>query len=160
MLTTFNSLFISNRANEFVNVISAVQVNGITKGQLLRILGKRLSDFPPMEDQRLSVFNAASKTISTITNATEYIQAIEPWTEYISLNAEVSLQCSISSERLLNKNMSFIQINDVNVVLGDIISRMNYNRNFETHYVELQSICYKIIDSTKNLEALLISVSV
>lgn len=45
------------------------------------------------------------------------------------------------------------------MLLEDIIVRMNYNRNFEAHYVELQSICTKLIDSTKNREALLISVS-
>lgn len=89
MLTTFKSLFISMRAHDFVNVISAVQVDGFTKGQLLRIFGKRLVDYPPSEDQRLSVFDAAWKIISTITNATEYIRAVEPWTEYICVNGRV-----------------------------------------------------------------------
>lgn len=52
----------------------------------------------------------------------------------------------------------FIQIEDVNRVLGDIITRMSCNRNFESHYAELQSICIKIIDSTRNLEELLLLV--
>lgn len=43
--------------------------------------------------------------------------------------------------------------------MESIITRMNCNRNFELHYVELQSICTKLIDSTKNREALLISVN-
>lgn len=78
------------RSNEFVNIISAVQVDGLTKGQLLRILGKRLLDYPPPDDQRLNVFNAAWKSMTTITNPTEYIRAVAPWTEYISTYASVS----------------------------------------------------------------------
>lgn len=54
---------------------------------------------------------------------------------------------------------TWFQSVEVNMLLEDIIVRMNYNRNFEAHYVELQSICTKLIDSTKNREALLISVS-
>lgn len=42
--------------------------------------------------------------------------------------------------------------------MDDIIVRMNANRSFEAHYIELQSICTRLIDSAKNLETLLISV--
>lgn len=90
MLTTFNATYISTRAHQFVDVISTIQVDGISKGELLRILGKRITLCPPVEDQRLAIFMAAWKTIGTITNAAEYIKSVEPWTEYVSLYASVS----------------------------------------------------------------------
>lgn len=90
MLTTFNATYISTRANQFVDVISTIQVDGITKGELLRILGKRITVCPPVEEQRLEIFMAAWKTIGTITNPAEYIKSVEPWTEYVSLYASVS----------------------------------------------------------------------
>lgn len=43
-------------------------------------------------------------------------------------------------------------------MMGEVMTRMNQNRAFESHYPELQSIADKIIAHTKNFEGLLITV--
>lgn len=83
ILTTFTTPYIASRATEFVKTVASTQVDGITKGQLLRSLGKRLCECAVLEDNHAEVFHGAWKTINTLTNANEYIQSVEPWTEYV-----------------------------------------------------------------------------
>lgn len=90
ILTTFTTPFIASRANELVKIIASTQVDGITKGQLLRSLGKRLCECTVLEDNHAEVFNGAWQTINTLTNANEYIQSVEPWTEYVGTYVGVS----------------------------------------------------------------------
>lgn len=121
-----------------MHILAISDNDGITKGQLFRLLGIKLSKCAPPEDQRLAVLNGAWKTINTLTHASEFIHCVEPWAEYISQHFGVK---------------------EVNTLLGEIIVRMNQNRFFEKHYNELQSISNNIIENIEDLEALLLSVS-
>lgn len=78
------------RANKFVAILSNSNHDGVTKGQLFRLLGLSLCKQSPQDDQKLSVLNGAWKTINTLTQASEFIHCIEPWTEFASAHFGVS----------------------------------------------------------------------
>lgn len=78
------------RANKFVNILSNSNHDGMTRGQLFRLLGLSLCKQCPPEDQHLSVLNGAWKAITTLTQASDFIQCIEPWAEFASANFGVS----------------------------------------------------------------------
>lgn len=85
ILTTFKCNFIANRANKFVAILTTSTTEGITKGKLLRSLGICLNQCLPPSEQRLPIYNTAYKIISTITNPTEYMLCIEPWSQYCTI---------------------------------------------------------------------------
>lgn len=138
VLTSFKNTFIAGRATKFVNILSSCSNDGITKSQLFRLLGQSLCKCQPPDDQLLPVLNGTWKTINTMTHVNEFIQCIEPWSEYTSLH---------------------FGIKEINTLLGEIVARMNQNRNFEKHYSELRTIFDNIIENVDDYEALLISVS-
>lgn len=78
------------RANKFVHFLANNNYDGVTRGQLFRLLGLSLCKQSPPDEQRLSVLNGAWKTITTLTQASEFIQCIEPWAEFASSNFGVS----------------------------------------------------------------------
>lgn len=79
------------RANKFVHILSNSNHDGVTRGQLFRLLGLSLCKQSPPEDQHLSVLNGAWKAITTLTQACEFIQCIEPWAEFASTNFGVCI---------------------------------------------------------------------
>lgn len=91
ILSTFPKTFISTRANKIVHILAISDNDGITKGQLFRLLGIKLSKCAPPDDQRLAVLNGAWKTINTLTHASEFIHCVEPWAEYISQHFGVTI---------------------------------------------------------------------
>lgn len=88
------------RANKFVHILSTSNHDGVTRGQLFRLLGLSLCKQSPPEDQHLSVLNGAWKAITTLTQASEFIQCIEPWAEFASTNFGV---CFCFQMRFLNE---------------------------------------------------------
>lgn len=90
LLSTYKPHFVAIRANKFVNILSNSNHDGVTRGQLFRLLGLSLCKQTPPEDQHLSVLNGAWKAITTLTQASDFIQCIEPWTEFASSNFGVS----------------------------------------------------------------------
>lgn len=94
ILTTFPLTFISTRANRIVHILAISDNDGITKGQLFRLLGIKLSKCAPPQDQRLAILNGAWKTINTLTHASEFIHCVEPWAEYTSQHFGVTIYSS------------------------------------------------------------------
>lgn len=92
ILSTFPKTFISTRASEIVHILAISDNDGVTKGQLFRLLGIKLAKCAPPEDQRLAVLNEAWKAMNTLTHASEYIHCVEPWAEYISQHFGVAIQ--------------------------------------------------------------------
>lgn len=76
---------------QFVTMITNSTTEGITKAQLFRSLGLCLNEIPPTADQRLPVLNGAWKTISTLTQPSEYMSCVEPWAQYTSMHFGVSV---------------------------------------------------------------------
>lgn len=90
LLSSYKPHFIAIRANKFVHILSNSNHDGVTKAQLFRLLGLSLCGQCPPEDQHLSVLNGAWKTITTLTQPSEFIHCIEPWAEFTSSNFGVS----------------------------------------------------------------------
>lgn len=78
------------RANKFVQILSNSNHDGVTKGQLFRLLGLSLCKQSPSDDQQLAVLNGAWKTINTLTQPAEFIHCVEPWAEFASAQFGVS----------------------------------------------------------------------
>lgn len=97
LLTSYKPHFIAMRANKFVQILSNSNHDGVTKGQLFRLLGLSLCKQPPPEDQQLSVLNGAWKSINTLTQAHEFIFCIEPWAEFISRHFGVNMHIAFYS---------------------------------------------------------------
>lgn len=85
------------RANKFVHILSNSNHDGVTRGQLFRLLGLSICKQSPPEDQHLSVLNGAWKAITTLTQPSEFIQCIEPWAEFASSNFGVCFIFILSS---------------------------------------------------------------
>lgn len=96
LLSSYKPHFIAARANKFVHILSNSNHDGVTRGQLFRLLGLSLCKQSPPEDQHLSVLNGAWKTITTLTQASEFIHCIEPWAEFASTNFGVSMEYSLN----------------------------------------------------------------
>lgn len=84
IMQSFRSDFIALRAVPFVDILSSISVEGLSRGHLLRILGSILSHTAPPAEQRALVLNAAWRTISSMGNTEEYIQCAEMWAQYTS----------------------------------------------------------------------------
>lgn len=95
LLTSYKPDFIAMRAYKFVQILSNSNHDGVTKGQLFRLLGRSLCKQPPPEDQQLSILNGAWKSINTLTQAHEFIHCIEPWAEYVSLHFGVNMKINL-----------------------------------------------------------------
>lgn len=93
ILTSFKPSFIAARAEKFVSIISNSATEGITKAQLFRSFGQCLSQCPPSAEQKSSVLIGSWKTVSTFTQVAEYITCVEPWSQYIAINFDVSIVC-------------------------------------------------------------------
>lgn len=50
------------------------------------------------------------------------------------------------------------QVREINILLGDILLRLNQARSYENLYMEIELLLNKIINHCDNLEALIISV--
>uniref|UniRef100_A0A0K8V8T8 UPF0505 protein CG8202 n=2 Tax=Bactrocera latifrons TaxID=174628 RepID=A0A0K8V8T8_BACLA len=135
MLNVFQPKFIASNALEFVKLLASSNTEGISKGHLFRALGISVSNYPPLPEQRLQLLNGSFNTIDTFTDAIEYINCIETWTQFIA------------------KNFSITVINDL---LGTIALRVNASRTYERFYTQLQNILDKILQHFENTELLLI----
>lgn len=138
LLHSFRPEFISARSLDIVAILADANSDGVTRGTLFRQLGNILSLFPPPLEQRLMVLNEAWKTISTITNVSDYVSCVELWAQYVSANFDSSI---------------------VNKFLGDILTRVGIKRAFERHYTELQGLIDKIVSNIQDFEGLLAMVS-
>lgn len=138
LLHSFRPEFISTRSLTIVEILADSNSDGVTRGTLFRQLGNILSLFPPPFEQRLMVLNEAWKTISTITNVSDYVSCVELWAQYVSANFDSSI---------------------VNKFLGDILTRVGIKRAFERHYTELQGLIDKIVSNIQDFEGLMAMVS-
>ncbi|XP_055636101.1 VPS35 endosomal protein sorting factor-like [Toxorhynchites rutilus septentrionalis] len=134
IMHSFRPDFIALRAVQFVDILSTISVEGLSRGQLLRLLGGILSQSPPPIEQRAPVLNAAWRTISAMGNVEEYIQCAEMWTQYTSQH---------------------FGLREVNALMGDILYHMTPNRAYERHYHELQVIIDKIASNTQDVHGVL-----
>jgi hypothetical protein len=134
LLHSFRPEFITSRAMDFVKVIADTNNEGITTGTLFRQLGNIISLFPPPLDERVKTFNEAWKSISTITNISDYMQCIEMWSIFIANNFDIST---------------------LNSFFGDIVTRITQKRAFEKHYTELQGIIDKVASNIKDFHGFL-----
>lgn len=135
ILTSFAPDFIAQMGLQFVAMIGDSHTEDITKGQLLKSLGVCLTRSPPPVDQRAACFTRVWKEITALTNTAEYISCVEAWSRFITSNFGLS---------------------KVNILLDDVLTRMNLNRTFEQHYPELQAITSNIVQYCDDLEGLLI----
>lgn len=109
LLSSYKPHFIAARANKFVHILSNSNHDGVTRGQLFRLLGLSLCKQSPPEDQHLSVLNGAWKTITTLTQASEFIHCIEPWAEFASTNFGVSMEYSLNNK---HESVHLIQLKE------------------------------------------------
>lgn len=79
------------RANKFVQILANSNHDGVTRGHLFRLLGSSLCKQSPPEEQHLAILNGAWKSITTLTQASEFINCIESWAEFVSVNFGVSM---------------------------------------------------------------------
>ncbi|XP_055614690.1 VPS35 endosomal protein sorting factor-like [Uranotaenia lowii] len=134
IMQSYRSDFIALRAMQFVEILSTISAEGLSRGQMLRILGSILSHTPPPSEQRGAVLNAAWRTISSMGNVEEYIQCAEMWSQYTSQH---------------------FGLREVNALMGDILYHMTPNRSYERHYHELQVIVDKIVSNSHNIHGVL-----
>ncbi|XP_058453184.1 VPS35 endosomal protein sorting factor-like isoform X2 [Malaya genurostris] len=134
ILQSFRPEFIALRAVQFVEILSSSSVEGISRGQLLRMLGAILSQTPPPPEQRAVTLNAAWRTVSSMSNAEEYIQCAEMWAQFTSQH---------------------FGLREVNALMGDILYHMTPNRSYERHYHELQVIIEKIVSNLQDIHGVL-----
>lgn len=103
------------RANKFVQILSNSNHDGVTRGHLFRLLGLSLCKQSPPEDQHLAVLNGAWKAVNTLTQPSEFINCIESWAEFVSVNFGVSMKRefydSFFASILLHTMLSFILFN-------------------------------------------------
>ncbi|XP_058057478.1 VPS35 endosomal protein sorting factor-like [Anopheles bellator] len=134
MLQSFRSEFIAVRAAQLVQTLSAVSEEGLSRGQLLRLLGSILGHTPPPAEQRATVLANAWKTISSMGSVEEYIQCAEMWAQYTSQH---------------------FGLREIDSFMGDILQHMAPNRAYEQHYHELQVIVDKIVSNAQDIHGIM-----
>ncbi|XP_062553842.1 VPS35 endosomal protein sorting factor-like [Armigeres subalbatus] len=134
IMQSFRPDFIALRAVPFVEILSTISVEGLSRGHLLRNLGSILSQTAPPAEQRALVLNAAWRTISAMGNTEEYIQCAEMWAQYTSHH---------------------FGLRELNALMGDILYHMTPNRAYEQHYHELQVIADKIVSNAQDIHGVL-----
>uniref|UniRef100_A0A182NQY8 Uncharacterized protein n=1 Tax=Anopheles dirus TaxID=7168 RepID=A0A182NQY8_9DIPT len=134
MMQSFRSDFIASRANHFVQILSSVSVEGLSRGQLFRLLGSILSHTPPPTEQRLSVLASAMRTISSMGNVEEFMQCAEMWAQYTSQH---------------------FGLKEVDSFLSTVLQQTTPNRVYEQHYHELQVIVDKIVSNAQDIHGIL-----
>ncbi|XP_052903515.1 VPS35 endosomal protein sorting factor-like isoform X2 [Anopheles moucheti] len=134
MMQSFRSDFIASRATHFVQILSTISVEGLSRGQLFRLLGSILSHTPPPTEQRVAVLTNAMKTISSMGNVEEFMQCAEMWAQYTSQH---------------------FGLKEVDAFLGNVLQQMTPNRLYEQHYHELQVIADKIVSNAQDVHGIL-----
>uniref|UniRef100_A0AAG5D065 Esophageal cancer associated protein n=1 Tax=Anopheles atroparvus TaxID=41427 RepID=A0AAG5D065_ANOAO len=134
IMQSFRSDFIASRASQLVQILSSISVEGLSRGQLFRLLGSIISHTPPPVDQRASVLASAWATISAMGNVEEYIQCAEMWAQYTSQH---------------------FALKEIDSLMGDILQHTSPNRVYEQHYHELQVIVDKIVSNTNDINGIL-----
>lgn len=135
ILTTFRPALIAARALPFVNIIANSTTEGIGRAALFRALGACLNQCAPPADQVTPVLHGTWKMLGTLTAHGEYMQCVDPWSQYVSQH--------------------FGQT-EVNALMADIIGRMAQQpRAVEMHYAELHSIAERLVTHTVNFDGLL-----
>uniref|UniRef100_A0A8W7Q563 VPS35 endosomal protein-sorting factor-like n=1 Tax=Anopheles coluzzii TaxID=1518534 RepID=A0A8W7Q563_ANOCL len=134
MMQSFRSDFIASRATHFVQILSTISVEGLSRGQLFRLLGSILSHTPPPAEQRLSVLSSAMKAITSLGNVEEFMQCAEMWAQYTSQH---------------------FGLKEVDIFLGSVLQQMAPKRIYEQHYHELQVITDKIVSNAQDVHGIL-----
>ncbi|KAL5273537.1 C16orf62 family protein [Megaselia abdita] len=134
LLSSLKPQFIANNAIDFINTINDNETEGISKCQLIKILGICLSNFPPPPDDKQRVYKSVFSTVNMLKSPTDYIDCVDVWSKFLAEN---------------------LKFNEVDKVLGEIILRMNQDKTYELHYTQLHSIIEKLIKNSKDLENLL-----
>ncbi|ETN59685.1 esophageal cancer associated protein [Anopheles darlingi] len=133
-MQSFRSDFIAGRACQLVQIIASTSEEGLSRAQLLRLLGSILSHTPPPTEQRAAVLTNAWKTISTMGCVEDYIQCAEMWAQYTSQH---------------------FGLREIDSFMGDILQHMTPNRAYEQHYHELQVIVDKIVSNTQDIHGVM-----
>lgn len=89
ILTSFRSTYIASRALKFVQILSMSSEEDSSRAQLFRLFGQSLCKCQPPDDQLMPVLSGSLKIINSLTKPSEFIQCIEPWTEYASIHFNV-----------------------------------------------------------------------
>ncbi|XP_055549188.1 VPS35 endosomal protein sorting factor-like [Wyeomyia smithii] len=134
ILQSFRPDYIALRAVQFVEILSSITIEGLSRGQLLRMLGYTLSNTAPPAEQRALALNSAWRTVSSMVNAEEYIQCAEMWSQFTSQH---------------------FGLREINALMGDILYHMTPNRSYERHYHELQVIVEKIVSNSQDIHGVL-----
>lgn len=82
-MSGFKPTYISERALDFLDMISKCSDDGIPLYLLLRTLGLCVTLCPPPAAQRRHILNIVWKYISQLDNAREYINCTEAWVPYV-----------------------------------------------------------------------------
>ncbi|XP_017090466.2 VPS35 endosomal protein sorting factor-like [Drosophila bipectinata] len=135
ILSSFTSEFVAANALEFIELINASDTPGISKSQLLRLLGSCVSTCAPLQEQRVTFLKVAFETINKQTDPNEYINSVETWATFVS---------------------QYFTIHEVNRLLGQLNSRMFLGNAYEKHYSQLQNILTRIMQNYRSIELLLI----
>lgn len=134
ILQAFPSETIAHHALECVNIVTTSNTEGISKSQLLKALGYKLSSCPNFLES-YAFLQELLKTINTFTDPSEYITCLESWAPFIAAN------------------FSIIKVNSV---LGEIHSRISVTKVGEKHHQQLRSFLDKLLQHHRDVEMLLV----
>ncbi|XP_060527823.1 VPS35 endosomal protein-sorting factor-like isoform X2 [Cylas formicarius] len=134
IMSGFKPMYISERALQFLDMITGCTDDAIPLHSLLRTLGLCLSVCPPPSDQRKSLLIHVWRNIGQLNNTNEYMTCVEVWTPLIALH---------------------LSLKELNQAFGNIINHLSVKRSYEHFQVELKNIVQKVASYISDLESLL-----
>lgn len=121
-----------------------------------------------MKEDCQYVMDAAWKYMSNLKEPYKFMHNAEIWVGFTVVHFSVRNNqlffhfifkyCYCCYIQIYNNN--YFQLKEINTLLGEIISQLNHNREFENYYPQLQSIVEKVVAHTQDFESLLTMVSV
>ncbi|XP_076674334.1 VPS35 endosomal protein-sorting factor-like isoform X1 [Andrena cerasifolii] len=133
VLTAYKPSYIAARAMDFVKLIIATENDGYPQYFLYRSLGECLVQESPPKEHCQAILNMMWKYITDLTNPAKFMHCVEIWIQFTAIH---------------------FSVNELNLLFGKIIDRLNPNKNFEHYYPQLHNIIEKIVAHTQDFELL------
>ncbi|XP_063972695.1 VPS35 endosomal protein-sorting factor-like isoform X1 [Diachasmimorpha longicaudata] len=134
VLGAFKPAYVATRCTEFVKLISDCSDDGYPQYILYRSLGECLIQESPSKLNCQEVYDVVFRYIINLTDPGKFMHCTEVWIQFV---------------------VQHFTTKEINDYLGEIISHLVANREFQHFYPQLQGIVDRIISGSHEFESLL-----
>uniref|UniRef100_A0A0C9RKT3 CP062_0 protein n=1 Tax=Fopius arisanus TaxID=64838 RepID=A0A0C9RKT3_9HYME len=134
VLGAFKPEYVASRCTEFVRFISECKDDGYPQYILYRSLGECLVQASPSKACTQEVYDIVSRYIMSLGDPVKFMHCTEVWIQFV---------------------VHHFTTKEINDYLGEIISHLSDNREFQHFYPQLQGIIERIISGPQEFESLL-----